>query len=74
MVSQEGSFMNGKLQGTWVSFDQNGEKSAEGIYDKGVKVGTWYFWKGDKLSEVTYSNNQIKKVVSYNKTSQVALK
>jgi antitoxin component YwqK of YwqJK toxin-antitoxin module len=33
---------NGKLQGEWISFDSNGNKTAMATYDNGQKSG-WFF-------------------------------
>ena len=31
------------LQGTWLSFDVKGKKTAVGNYENGKKVGKWFF-------------------------------
>ncbi|WP_016990223.1 toxin-antitoxin system YwqK family antitoxin [Flavobacterium sp. ACAM 123] len=64
-VQQMGFYKNGKLQGEWVSYDTNGNKTAMAIYDKGQKTGKWFFWNNTVLSEVDYSNNQIAAVKSW---------
>lgn len=63
MISQTGTFnLDGKLHGEWLSYDQNGQKIALGSYDNGLKTGKWYFWSGDSVKEVEYSNNSIASV------------
>ena len=64
VVSQKGFYTkDGKLQGTWVSFDENGKKTAEAHYNKGQKTGKWFFWQdGNILKEVDYSNSKITSV------------
>lgn len=58
-VQQEGFFANGKLDGKWISYNQNGVKIAIAEYAKGVKVGNWFFWNNEGLSEVDYSKDAI---------------
>lgn len=63
VVSQQGFYTkDGKLTGDWTSFNREGKKIAEAAYDQGKKVGTWFFWKGDTLTEVTYSDSKIASV------------
>lgn len=61
-VSQQGYFLNEKLQGKWKMFNENGDKIAVGNYDKGVKTGKWIFWEGDTVREVSFDNNKIASV------------
>ena len=62
-VSQEGFFTKeGKLTGEWISYNREGSKIAEAQYENGDKVGTWFFWKGDTLTEVSYTNSRIASV------------
>lgn len=61
-VSQQGFFLNEKLEGKWTMFDENGERIAMGNYDKGVKTGKWLFWEGDTVKEVNFDNNKIASV------------
>ena len=71
IVSQEGYYNNeGKLHGTWTSYDTNGNKLAVAQYRNGEKVGTWYFYQGEKLQEVTYSSSKILKVVTWKDYNQ----
>ncbi len=66
VISQEGQYtLEGKLQGTWISYDVNGKKTALANYNSGEKVGIWYFYQGDVLHEVNYSNNKIAKVTTW---------
>ncbi|MCM8569433.1 nicotinic acid mononucleotide adenyltransferase [Gramella jeungdoensis] len=61
-IRQEGTYKNGKLHGQWISYDQNGEKTAIAHYNKGEKEGKWFFWNGDRLTEVDYENSRIASV------------
>ncbi len=66
VLAQEGFYtLDGKLQGLWTSYDTNGKKTAVANYNKGEKVGTWYFYQGDVLHEVNYDNNSIAKVTTW---------
>jgi antitoxin component YwqK of YwqJK toxin-antitoxin module len=62
-IAQTGFYTKeGKLHGEWISFDADGNKTAIAQYNKGQRVGTWMFYQGDTLKEVTYSNNAIAQV------------
>ena len=59
-VSQTGYYtLAGKLTGEWVSYCKKGTKTAVAKYDNGEKVGKWFFWNGDTLTEVDYKDSQI---------------
>ncbi|KDN56655.1 toxin-antitoxin system YwqK family antitoxin [Flavobacterium seoulense] len=70
-VQQEGFYKNGKLDGKWTSYDKNGNKLAVAEYQKGEKVGKWFFWKDSTLSEVDYANNKIASVKHWKKEAIV---
>ena len=62
-VSQTGFYtVEGKLHGEWLSFCQEGNKLVSAKYDNGKKVGKWFYWSGNTLKEVDYSNNAITSV------------
>lgn len=61
-VQQEGFFVNGKLEGYWVSYKEDGTKLASGFYKEGVKVGKWFFTNDKSVAEVNFSNNSIESV------------
>jgi antitoxin component YwqK of YwqJK toxin-antitoxin module len=63
IVEREGFFnKDGKLEGTWISYDMNGNKTAIANYSNGVKEGVWMYFKGDKINIVTYDHNKITNV------------
>lgn len=65
-VSQTGQYnSDGVVHGTWTSFDLNGSKTAVALYNHGEKTGTWYFYEGDVLREVKYSNNRVAQVTTW---------
>ena len=71
-VAQTGTFtLKGKLQGEWKSYDANGKKVAVGNYEDGQKVGKWFFWNSNRLSEVNYSNSKIVGVNTWTNSNPV---
>ena len=65
VIAQQGFYTKeNKLQGEWVSFDAQGNKTAIAYYDKGKKVGKWTFYNANEVKEVIYSNSKIAKVTS----------
>ena len=63
VVEREGFFnTNEKLHGMWISYDEEGNKTAIANYRNGVKEGVWTYFKKDKINLVTYKNNKIIKV------------
>ncbi|MGH1387242.1 toxin-antitoxin system YwqK family antitoxin [Kordia sp.] len=71
-VAQTGFFtLQGKLQGEWKSFDTNGKKTAVGNYENGKKVGKWFFWNTNQLSEVDYSGSKVKNVNTWKRSTSV---
>lgn len=58
-IRQEGTYKDRKLHGEWVSYDQNGKKNAIAQYREGVKMGKWFFWSADAMTEVHYDTNKI---------------
>ena len=50
-IAQQGNVTaNNRLHGTWVSYDETGNKKAIGNYANGKKVGTWFFYGKDSKS------------------------
>ncbi|TRO67198.1 toxin-antitoxin system YwqK family antitoxin [Christiangramia sabulilitoris] len=68
-IRQEGTYKDGRLHGEWISYDQNGEKTAIANYRNGKKEGKWFFWSEDKLTEVDYQNSVIANVNTWNSNS-----
>ena len=68
-IEQQGFFKDGKLDGIWTSYDESGNKKSVAEYKDGVKVGKWFFWNGNNLSEVDFSRNTIADVKKWNKES-----
>lgn len=74
VVSQTGAYtLDGKLQGEWLSFDAEGNKSVSAKYDNGKKVGKWFYWTDNTLKEVDYTNNAIVSISDWRKDSKTFL-
>ncbi|WP_299112380.1 nicotinic acid mononucleotide adenyltransferase [uncultured Winogradskyella sp.] len=74
VVSQTGFYnLDGKLQGEWLSFNAEGNKSVSAIYDNGKKVGKWFYWSGKTLKEVDYTNNAIVSVVEWKRDDKTSV-
>jgi antitoxin component YwqK of YwqJK toxin-antitoxin module len=60
IVSQTGAYtQDGKLQGEWLSFDAEGNKTVLANYENGKKVGKWFYWTKETVKEVDYTKNVI---------------
>ena len=70
-IRQEGTYKDGKLHGQWISYHQNGEKTAIAHYNEGKKEGKWFFWNGDRLTEVDYENSRIASVNNWRTESSL---
>lgn len=69
-ISQTGYYTkDGQLQGNWFSYCQEGNKVVSAKYDKGVKVGKWFFWENNTLREVDYKDNVITNVNTWTNAS-----
>jgi antitoxin component YwqK of YwqJK toxin-antitoxin module len=74
-VSQEGTFnAEGKLHGTWTSYDTNGKKVTIGNYINGKKTGKWLFWSGNTLREVDFIDSKITTVNEWKNESTLAIR
>jgi len=57
VIAQQGHVTkSNKLHGTWISYDEQGNKKAIGNYLNGKKVGTWFFYSLDSknLTQVEF--------------------
>ncbi len=61
-IQQQGTYKDGKLHGTWVSYDMNGNKLSSGEYKNGSKVGKWLHWNEKTLNQVQFSESRITNV------------
>ncbi len=65
-IKEQGFFKDKRLTGQWVSYNQKGEKTVIANYIAGKKVGKWFAWSNNALKEITYTNNTIVSVKSWN--------
>ena len=70
-IRQEGTYKDGRLHGEWVSYDQNGHKTAIAKYRDGKKDGKWFFWSENQLTEVDYQNSVIASVNNWKTESSL---
>ncbi|WP_224488407.1 toxin-antitoxin system YwqK family antitoxin [Robertkochia flava] len=73
VVAQTGYYLDGKLQGQWKAFDKDGNKIAMGTYEKGAKVGKWFFWNEEALNEVNYDDSRIVSVTQWNNANPIVI-
>ena len=66
-VKQEGEYLNGKLHGKWVSYNEDGTKQTSGEYNQGEKVGTWTFYNAATIKKVAFSNSRVASVNTISK-------
>ena len=64
-IREEGFYLDGKLQGKWISYTENGVKQTMGEYENGAKVGKWFFWSTNSLKEVDFATNKIEEVKNW---------
>ena len=70
-IQQEGLFKEGKPDGKWVAFDNEGNKKSIGEYTNGEKSGKWFFWTNAGMSEVDYTNSRVALVTNWKKDALV---
>lgn len=70
-IAQTGFYTKeNKLDGEWISFDANGNKTAVATYKNGEKVGVWKFYNGNEMKEVTYSGSKIAQLKTWEHTEK----
>jgi antitoxin component YwqK of YwqJK toxin-antitoxin module len=70
-VKQQGMYLDGKLHGKWVAYNEDGTKQSLGEFNNGTKVGKWFFWNENTLSEVDFNDNRIAEVKKWSKDALV---
>lgn len=73
-VREKGFFKNKKLEGTWLSFDERGNKTAIAHYKNGKKTGKWFLWHKEGLREVNYKNSMVASVQNWREETKIAIK
>ena len=67
-VKQVGNFVDGKLDGKWISYTDEGKVQTIAQYRNGEMCGKWqYFESAFVTREVDYKNNNIVQIVLINK-------
>lgn len=66
-IKQEGNYLNGKPNGKWVSYNEDGTKQAIGEFENGAKKGKWFFWSDSSLTEVDFSDSRIADIKKWSK-------
>lgn len=67
-VKQVGDFVDGKLEGKWISFSEDGNITAIAQYRDGKKHGKWRYFDGTYVTKIVeYKNNKIVQVVTIDK-------
>jgi antitoxin component YwqK of YwqJK toxin-antitoxin module len=66
-LMETGRFVNGKMDGTWISYNESGLKSGEASYVRGEKSGEWkmYDETGSMRYKIVYANNRIVNAVNF---------
>ena len=66
-LMETGSFLDGKLDGTWFTFNDAGFKTAEAFYEKGEKIGEWkiFYELGALRYKITYDSKKIVKASNF---------
>jgi len=71
-IGMGGSYINGKMDGDWIWWYENGQKKRYTQYKEGSKNGKSIYWykNGVKKSEIIYDNNRNIRQISYNKKGE----
>ena len=66
-LMETGSFLDGKLDGTWLTFNEAGFKTAEAFYKEGEKIGEWKIFDelGALRYKITYDSRKIVKASNF---------
>ena len=66
-LMETGSFLNGKLDGTWNTYNEAGYKTAEAFYKVGEKIGEWKIFDehGSLRYKITYDSKKILKASNF---------
>ena len=66
-LMETGSFLDGKLDGTWLTYNEAGFKTAEAYYKEGEKIGEWKIFDelGALRYKITYDSKKIVKASNF---------
>lgn len=57
VLIEKGLLVNGKREGVWQSFTENGKLATEASFSKGMKNGVWNIYEGASLKYVLHYQN-----------------
>jgi antitoxin component YwqK of YwqJK toxin-antitoxin module len=57
VLIEKGLLVNGKREGVWQSFNENGTLATEASFSKGLKNGVWNIYQGSNLKYVLHYQN-----------------
>ena len=62
-----GKMKNGKKDGLWTGWDDNGQKKSEGTFKDGKWDGLWTLWydNGQKMYNGTFKNGELLSYIAY---------
>jgi hypothetical protein len=62
-----GKMKNGKKDGLWTGWDDNGQKKSKGTYKDGKMDGLWTLWydNGQKMYNGTFKNGELLSYIAY---------
>ncbi len=66
-LMETGSFLDGKLDGTWLTYNEAGFKNSEAYYKEGEKIGEWKIFDefGALRYKITYDSKKIVKASNF---------
>ncbi len=69
-VMESGKFVNGKMDGIWISYNANGTRAGEAVYHNGEKTGDWKIYNetGSLRYKITYANNRIVNATNFDES------
>jgi antitoxin component YwqK of YwqJK toxin-antitoxin module len=60
VLIEKGLLVNGKREGVWQSFNDNGTLATEASFSKGLKNGVWNIYEGADLKYVLHYQNDLR--------------
>lgn len=58
-TKEVGFFLENKLHGEWITFNDEGKKTAVANYENGKKTGTWFVLANGSVKELIYVSNKL---------------
>jgi antitoxin component YwqK of YwqJK toxin-antitoxin module len=67
-VKEVGFFLDNKLHGEWITFNEEGKKTAVANYENGKKTGKWYVLANGTVKELIYDSIKLVNVRNIDST------